>query len=152
MAVWFAAAVIGHDLVLFPLYSAADHALQRATRRTQVPLVNHVRVPALASELLLLLFLPGIIRQGEGTYLAATGQTQGPFLARWLLLTAAFFTTSATVYAIRHARNRGWHTRRQQCRQVPKNGTRWAFLKGPTDAGHQFIHRRRSAGRRRWPW
>ena len=29
VAVWFAAAVIGHDLVLFPLYALADAVLAR---------------------------------------------------------------------------------------------------------------------------
>lgn len=108
MALWFAAAVIGHDLILFPLYTAADHALHHVTRRTRQPrirIVNHIRIPALASGLLLLLFLPGIIRQGHNAYLAATGQTQEPFLGRWLLLTAAFFAVSATAYAIRLTRS-----------------------------------------------
>jgi hypothetical protein len=108
MALWFAAAVIGHDLILFPLYTAADHTLHHVlgddTRR--VRLVNHIRIPALASGLLLLLFLPGIIRQGQKTYLAATGQTQEPFLVRWLLLTALFFATSAITYGIRSVRAR----------------------------------------------
>lgn len=44
------------------------------------------------------MFLPGIIEQGASTYLAATGQTQQPFLGRWLLLTAAMFGASAIVY------------------------------------------------------
>ena len=48
-----------------------------------------------------MLFLPGIIEQGAPTYLAATGQTQQPFLGRWLLLTAALFATSAVVYTVR---------------------------------------------------
>jgi len=52
---------------------------------------------------MLVVFLPGIIEQGAPTYLAATGQTQEPFLGRWLLLTAAMFATSAVVYAIRIA-------------------------------------------------
>ncbi|HYQ63761.1 hypothetical protein [Actinophytocola sp.] len=52
------------------------------------------------------MFLPGIIRQGQKTYLAATGQTQEPFLVRWLLLTALFFATSAITYGIRTARHR----------------------------------------------
>lgn len=49
----------------------------------------------------LVVFLPGIIEQGGPTYTAATGQTQEPFLARWLLLTAAMFAISAVAYAIR---------------------------------------------------
>jgi hypothetical protein len=107
IAVWFAVAIIAHDLVLFPLYALADRILLSAGRirsrrgDARVPLLNYVRVPALASGLSLLVFLPGIIEQGAPTYLAATGQTQEPFLGRWLLLTAAVFAVSAVVYAIR---------------------------------------------------
>ena len=104
IAVWFAAAIIGHDLVLFPLYALADRVLTAtAGRRTEpkVAAVNHIRVPALGSALTFLVFLPGIIEQGKPTYLAATGQTQEPFLGRWLLLGAALFGVSAALYAIR---------------------------------------------------
>ena len=64
-------------------------------------MLNYIRVPALGAGLTLLLFLPGIIEQGAPTYAAATGQTQEPFLGRWLLLTAAMFAISARLYAIR---------------------------------------------------
>src|SRR5262245_4425189 len=105
--VWFAAAIIAHDLVLFPIYALLDRVLVVAqrhrapTRRTDsVPIVNYVRVPALGAGLTLLLFLPGIIKQGAPTYVAATGQTQDPFLGRWFLLAAAMFAVSATAYAV----------------------------------------------------
>jgi hypothetical protein len=107
IAVWFAAAVIGHDLLLFPLYALADRVMStrlsrpRSARRPKVAARNHIRVPALAAGLTLLIFLPGIIQQGAPTYQAATGQTQQPFLGRWLLLTAAMFATSAVIYAAR---------------------------------------------------
>jgi hypothetical protein len=68
-----------------------------------VPVVNHIRVPVLASALTFLVFLPGIIKQGAPTFRAATGLTQDVFLGRWLLLTAAMFAVSAVVYAIRLA-------------------------------------------------
>lgn len=98
--VWFAAAVVAHDAALFPLYSLADRALTAATRGGRRAL-NHVRMPLLASGLLLLLFFPGIVRQGTATHLAATGQDQQPYLGRWLLLSAAFAGISALVYGIR---------------------------------------------------
>jgi hypothetical protein len=108
IAVWFAAAVIAHDLLLFPIYALADRILwaragRRPVRRLRVPARNYLRIPALGSGLSLLVFLPGIIGQGASTYLAATGQTQQPFLGRWLLLTAAMFATSAIVYLLRLA-------------------------------------------------
>jgi hypothetical protein len=113
IAVWFAAAVIGHDLVLFPLYALADRLLfvRRTGSRVKVMARNHIRIPALGAGLTLLVFLPGIIEQGGPTYRAATGQTQQPFLGRWLLLAAAMFGISAAVYAGRlvAARRRARH-------------------------------------------
>jgi hypothetical protein len=109
IAVWFAAAVIGHDLLLFPLYALADRILamrlgrRKARHHPKVLAHNHIRVPALGAGLTLLIFLPGIIEQGAPTYQAATGQTQQPFLGRWLLLTAAMFAISAIAYATRLA-------------------------------------------------
>ncbi|MCV7090252.1 hypothetical protein [Mycobacterium interjectum] len=104
--VWLAAAVIAHDLLLFPLYALADRLLSLRTSRSRQPKVsarNYIRVPALGAGLTLLIFLPGIIQQGATTYQAATGQTQQPFLGRWLLLTAAMFAVSALCYATRLA-------------------------------------------------
>ena len=114
IAFWFVAAVVGHDLVLFPLYALADRILltrigrpdARAARKSsstgpEVRVRNYIRIPALAAGLTLLVFLPGIIEQGAPTYQAATGQTQQPFLGRWLLLTAVLFGVSAVAYAAR---------------------------------------------------
>jgi hypothetical protein len=99
--VWFAAAIVAHDLVLFPLYAAADGLLVRAVSRWG--LVNYVRTPLLACALTFVLFLPGIIRQGKVTYVAATGLTQQPFLARWLVLCVIFFVVSGLVFGLRAA-------------------------------------------------
>jgi hypothetical protein len=119
MLVWFAGAVIGHDLVLFPLYALADRSMSAALtavarRRTgrvpAVPPLNYLRAPAAGAILLLLLFLPGIVQQGRSTYLDATGQTQQPFLARWMLLSAAMFLVSAVTYAWRLRRVRAGRT------------------------------------------
>jgi hypothetical protein len=107
--VWFAAAIIAHDLVLFPVYACVDRLLRRRARPSParaeagVPVLNYLRVPALGAGLTLLVFLPGIVKQGATTYRAATGQTQDPFLGRWLLLTAAMFVVSAGAYALRLA-------------------------------------------------
>ncbi len=112
IVVWFLGAVVLHDLVLFPLYALADRSLtaglramrgRRQPRGPRVPAVNYLRLPALASGLLLLLFFPGIIEQGADTYRAATGQNQAPFLGRWLLAVAVIFGVSAVAYAVRLA-------------------------------------------------
>jgi hypothetical protein len=115
IAVWFVAAVISHDLILFPLYALADRSLMAAlamvrNRRAgpshgvpRVSPLNYLRVPTLAAGLSLLLFFPGIIQQGKATYSAATGQSQEPFFGRWLLLVAALYGFSALAYATRLA-------------------------------------------------
>jgi hypothetical protein len=107
IAVWFVVAVIAHDFVLFPLYALADRGLavrrRSAPQARKVPARNYIRVPVLAAGLTLLIFLPGIIEQGAPTYHAATGQTQQPFLGRWLLLSAVMFAISAVAYAVRRS-------------------------------------------------
>ena len=106
--IWFAAAIIAHDLIAYPLYTFADRAL-RATLdrlgrpRGWPPVLNYIRVPALGSALLFVIYFPGIIRQGGAAYHAASGNTQNPFLLRWLLLTAALFILSALGYIARVA-------------------------------------------------
>ncbi|OLT20765.1 hypothetical protein BJF78_09460 [Pseudonocardia sp. CNS-139] len=101
MLAWFLAAVLLHDLVLFPLYAAGDRLLTAATRRPRVPVVNHVRVPLLGAGLTFLLFLPGIVGQGEPALRAASGLDTGPVAGRWLLLVAAMAAVSALVYLVR---------------------------------------------------
>lgn len=108
MLVWFAGAIVAHDLIAFPVYAGLDRLLGRLVPigRRAPALVNHVRVPAAGSVLLLVVYLPGIIRQGSATYSAATGQTQQPFLERWLLITAVMFGVSAAIYLLRLGRRR----------------------------------------------
>ncbi|MGH3966773.1 MAG: hypothetical protein ACRDTV_01265 [Mycobacterium sp.] len=106
MALWFAAAIILHDLVLFPIYSLADRFLgvpAKHRRQPRVPVRNHLRIPALGSGLILLIFVPDIVKQGATKYFEDTGLTQQPFLGRWLMLTAIMFGASAVGYAIRVA-------------------------------------------------
>jgi hypothetical protein len=104
MALWFLGALIAHDLVLFPLYALADRSLTalRPRRLFGDPgAINFVRVPALLSGLLLLLFFPLILRRSEGPYGAASGLDQAPYLGRWLLLTGLAFGVSAVLFAVR---------------------------------------------------
>ena len=112
MLLWFVGAAIAHDFVLFPVYALADRALRRAVDarragpRSQPSVLNHVRFPALASGLIFLVYLPGILQQGRNTYLAATGQDQRPYLTRWLLVSATLFLLSGAWYVLRRARPR----------------------------------------------
>lgn len=112
IAVWFAVAIIAHDLVLFPLYAMAERLIHTASQPSgavrhrsvrDVLIVNYVRVPTMAAGLTLMIFLPGIIEQGAPTYQMATGLTQSPYLSRWLLLTAGFYLVSALCFVVRVA-------------------------------------------------
>lgn len=114
--VWFIGAVIAHDLILFPLYALADKSVQGGLRAVRgravpsdrtVPPLNYIRIPILITGLTFVMFFPGIIRQGAANYLRATGQTQEPFLTRWLLIVAIAFGISAVLYAVQLRRAKG---------------------------------------------
>ncbi len=98
--VWLALSAVVHDLVLLPFYGLLD----RAGRRTAGPAVNYVRVPALLSGLLLLVFFPAISGKGEPSFQRVSGLTYDGYLARWLLISAALFAISGAVYLLRGSR------------------------------------------------
>ena len=130
-AIWFAVAIIGHDLLLFPLYSLADLSVQRllpwgASRRRAnrqaatapgevpgPPVINYVRIPVAFSLLLLLAFFPLILGLSEPEYHRASGLTTQPYLWRWLAVTGVLFAGSAVLYALR-CRRASSRARRQQ--------------------------------------
>ena len=141
-AIWFAVAIIGHDLLLFPLYSLADLSVQRllpwgaARRRASrqaatvpgaapgPPAINYVRIPVAFSLLLLLAFFPLILGLSEPEYHRASGLTTQPYLWRWLAVTGVLFGGSAVLYALR-CRRASSRARKQAAlprKQVP--GTR----------------------------
>jgi hypothetical protein len=97
IAVWLVAAVVVHDLVVLPLYSGADRAAQSVLRGA----VNHVRIPAALSLLMLVVFWGTIAEKGEGAYRATSGETFEGYATRWLLVTAALFAGSAVLYLVR---------------------------------------------------
>lgn len=108
IALWFVGAAVVHDLVLVPLYGAADQTLLRtfeaADRRTWIP---YIRVPAALSLLLLLVWFPLITGRVTHRYTGATGHSPADFATSWLLLTAALFGASAMVFAIGRWRSGG---------------------------------------------
>ena len=137
-AIWFAVAIIGHDLLLFPLYSLADQSVQRllpwTARRRQgrpgssaqvpgPPLINYVRIPVAFSLLLLLTFFPLILGLSEPEYHRASGLTTQPYLWRWLAVTGVLFAASAVVYALAWRRAAA-RARRQSRRPGPEAGHR----------------------------
>ncbi|MDC0770996.1 hypothetical protein [Streptomyces sp. HD] len=107
IALWFVGAAIVHDLVLVPLYGAADQALLRgfdaAGARGRV---SYVRVPAALSLLLLLVWFPLITGRVADRYAAGTGLSPDAFLPRWLLIMAVLFGGSAVVFVLRERRLR----------------------------------------------
>jgi hypothetical protein len=104
--VWFAGAVIGHDLLLMPLYTLADRsvlAVFRHERRPDPPTVswiNYLRVPAVLSGLLLLIWFPLIFRL-PNRFTILTGLSLDPYLMHWLAVTGALFLLSAVALAVR---------------------------------------------------
>jgi hypothetical protein len=107
-AVWLVGAVVAHDLVLLPLYTLVERgarriAPRRAARSSGPAALNHLRVPAALSALLLGVWFPLILHLGTG-YESLTGLPPGAYLERWLLVSAALFGLSALLYAVRRAR------------------------------------------------
>lgn len=94
IVLWFAGAAVLHDLVLLPLYGLADRALQRVVPAPH-SYVNHVRVPAFVSGLLLLVWFPLIAGTQASRYERSAGLSADVFLSRWLLITAGLFAVSA---------------------------------------------------------
>ncbi|UJA19182.1 hypothetical protein HJD18_02480 [Thermoleophilia bacterium SCSIO 60948] len=109
IAIWFFAAAIGHDLIAFPVYSALHVAAYgRATRPQRPPpsdpqAINFLRVPVFQSAIMLLVWFPLILGFSSADLAAKTGNAPD-FVARWLLLSAAFFALSALAYVV-HLRN-----------------------------------------------
>jgi len=122
VAVWFVGTIVVHDLLLLPLYSLVERVAARLARASARPAragsppppgvlaLNHVRVPAMISGLLFLLFFPSILGRNEG-YVGASGLEPDVYLGRWLALTGALFVLSGVLYAIRRGRSRAAYPR-----------------------------------------
>ena len=104
---WFVAALVLHDLVLLPFYTAIDGAARRAVPRGAV---NHVRIPLGLSALLLLLFFPPILGRNDESFARVAGLEPSGYLERWLLVSAALFVGSAVLYAARSRRAAAVHS------------------------------------------
>ena len=98
---WFVLAIVLHDLVLLPFYSALD----RLGRAFPVP-PNAVRVPAVLSGLLLLLFFPPILGRNDDSFARVAGEEPEGYLERWLLVTAALFGASFVVTVLHLTKKR----------------------------------------------
>jgi hypothetical protein len=108
VAVWFAGAVVGHDLILMPLYALADKSVtvvfrHRPPKLPTVPWINYLRVPVVLSGLLLLIWFPLIFRI-PSRFPRTTDLSLDPYLGHWLVVTGALFLLSAVALAVRFRR------------------------------------------------
>jgi hypothetical protein len=102
---WFILALIGHDLILLPLYTlldriafGGDHRRARATR-ARVAASPFIKVPSILSGLLFLVFAPEILSL-DGSYQSLTGLGEGIYTGRWLAATGVMFALSGLAYAV----------------------------------------------------
>jgi hypothetical protein len=109
--VWLAAAVIGHDLILVPLYTLADRSAMAVFRHRRpslpaVPWINYLRIPAALSGMLLLIWFPLIFRL-PARFPDTTTLSLDPYLWHWLAVSGALFLLSAMAFALRTRALRG---------------------------------------------
>ena len=107
--------MIGHDLILFPLYALAERLIpapRRPRRRdgvgnaksARVPLTNYVRIPTMAAGLMFLLFFPASSnRHGDLSECDRASRRRRSCIAG-LLLVAAAYLISATWYVVKTIR------------------------------------------------
>jgi hypothetical protein len=103
--VWFAGAVIGHDLILMPMYTVADRSAiavfgHRRPQLPAVPWINYLRIPIALSGMLLLIWFPLIFRLPR-RFTVTTTLSLNPYLWHWLAVTGALFVLSAMALAVR---------------------------------------------------
>ena len=103
IAVWFVGTALVWDLLLGPALAVVDRLLLPLHR---VGALNHVRVPLLASALLLLVWAPAILQRSEGVFRTKAGLSQDVFLGRWLVITAVLCAVSAALYGLQVLRGR----------------------------------------------
>jgi hypothetical protein len=102
---WFILALIANDLILLPLYTLLDRIAfggdERRARaiHARVAASPFIKVPAILSGLLFLVFAPEILSLG-GSYQALTGLGEGIYMGRWLAATGVMFALSGLSYAV----------------------------------------------------
>lgn len=98
IVVWLVGAVVLHDLVLWPAYTALDRL---ARRGRPAAWATYVRVPAGISGVLLLVFFPVMCGKGEAAYTRVSGTAWEGYAERWLLVSGVLFLASAALYVAR---------------------------------------------------
>lgn len=118
--IWLFGSVVLHDFVALPIYAGIGRGGIAVTRwsaglypgdreMAAIDVFNHIRVPAIVSGILLLLFFPLILSIPEASFRATTGLTTNVYLGRWLGIVAVLFVGSGLLLLIRvqRARRRG---------------------------------------------
>jgi hypothetical protein len=104
---WLGVAVVAHDFVALPLYTAlarlaaagADGLLRPP--RLALAALNHLRVPAALSLLLLLISFPLVFELDSERLELTAGLGTERYLGNWLGITAALFAGSGLLLALR---------------------------------------------------
>jgi hypothetical protein len=100
--VWFLGAALVHDFLFLPAYVVLDRL---AGARRPARWTGHLRVPAVVSGVLLLVWFPLIAGLGVGTFERVAGVDAGTERLRdWLLITAGLFAASLAIYVVRSRR------------------------------------------------
>lgn len=105
IGVWFIGAAVLHDFVLLPAYALLDRLVHGrrvdpTDPHTVRPWANYVRVPLALSGLLLLVFLPSILRLVSG-FESTTTLSPDSYVWRWLIVSAVLFALSGLAYVAR---------------------------------------------------
>jgi hypothetical protein len=104
---WMGLAVVAHDFIALPLYSlflrVAEEGVDASVRprRRALLTLNHIRIPAALSLLLLLISFPLVFQLDEPRYELTVGLDLDRFLGNWLLLTAVLFGVSGLLLALK---------------------------------------------------
>jgi hypothetical protein len=130
--IWFIGAVVGHDLILVPLYVLADRSVMtvfrhRPPKLPTVPWINYLRVPTALSGMLLLIWFPLIFRI-PSHFPRTTDLSLNPYLGHWLAVTGVLFLVSAVAFA---SRLRPGHRGRETARHKRETAAQRYPLTGP---------------------
>lgn len=112
LLLWYLGFAIVHDFIFVPTYTGLDRLFRATSARLplrthpDLPVINHVRAPAMISALLLIIYLPLIARRSDGTYFALSGHHLAHYLRNWVLVTTVLFLGSGLIYAARVLRAR----------------------------------------------
>jgi hypothetical protein len=104
---WMGLAIVAHDFIALPLYSlflrVAEEGVDATVRprRRALLTLNHIRIPAAFSLLLLLISFPLVFQIDEPRYELTTGLDLDRFLGNWLLITAVMFGVSGLLLALK---------------------------------------------------